>query len=293
MHSLSKPTTAAAQMAPAWVEKQIPTGLKPPASPSLNVRFYGQHDPSATVPVPLVVHFHAGAFVAGSLEEGGCVPRLLAASGAVVVSLDYPLAPANPFPQAIETGYAALVWAFKARHKLAGKGAPVFVAGEEAGGNLAAAVALMARDRHGPELAGQILLSPMLDPCMATESLRHADAGPVGCTWADGWHQYLARVDNAAHPYAAPGNALRLGNLPPTLLLTAQDDPLRDEALAYADRLRVFGRLVHAAVLPGPTGWPVSYLEPADAIHEKAAWSAGVQQQFSDFFSSSFTSSAH
>ena len=287
MPSLQKPHAAVASTAPAWVDKQIHIGLKPPASPLLNVRFYGRHDPSATAPVPLVVHFHAGAFVAGSLEEGGCVPRLLAASGAVVMSLDYPLAPANPFPQAIETGYAALAWAFKARQKLAGKDAPVFLAGEEAGGNLAAAVALMARDRHGPELAGQILLSPMLDPCMATQSLRVADAGPVGCTWADGWHQYLARVDNAAHPYAAPGNALRLASLPPTLLLTAQDDPLRDEALAYADRLRVFGRLVHAAVLPGPTGWPVTYLEPADAEREKAAWSAGVQQQFSDFFSTS------
>lgn len=285
MLSPSNPTAEAAPSASAWVDKQINIGLKPPASPLLSVRFYGRYDPTATTPVPLVVHFHAGAFVAGSLEEGGCVPRLLVASGAVVMSLDYPLAPANPFPQAIETGYAALAWAFKARQKLAGKDAPVFVAGEEAGGNLAAAVALMARDRHGPDLAGQILLSPMLNPCMATASLRSADAGPVGCTWTDGWNQYLARVDNAAHPYAAPGTALRLASLPPTLLLTAQDDPLRDEALAYADRLRVFGRLVHAAVLPGPTGWPVSYLEPADAAREKAAWSAGVQQQFNDFFS--------
>ena len=283
MHSLQNPTAAAAGS--AWVDKQINIGIKPPASPSLNVRFYGRVDPAATEPLPLVVHFHAGAFVAGSLDEGGCVPRLLAAAGAVVMSLDYPLAPANPFPQAIETGYAALAWAFKARRKLAGKDAPVFVAGEEAGGNLAAAVALMARDRHGPELAGQILLSPMLDPCMATASLRCADAGPVGCTWADGWNQYLARVDNAAHPYAAPGNALRLASLPPTLLLTAQDDPLRDEALAYADRLRVFGRLVHAAVLPGPTGWPVSYLESTEEAHKKTAWSAAVQKQFSDFFS--------
>ena len=285
MHSLPKPAAAAAPAGPAWVAKQIQIGKKSPASPPLNVRFYGWHDAAAAGAVPLVVHFHAGAFVAGSLEEGGCVPRLLAASGAVVMSLDYPLAPANPFPQAIEAGYAALAWAFKARQRLAGKDAPVFVAGEEAGGNLAAAVALMARDRHGPELAGQILLSPMLDPCMATASLRSADAGPVGCIWTDGWNQYLSRVDNAAHPYAAPGNALRLTSLPPTLLLTAQDDPLRDEALAYADRLRVFGRLVHAAVLPGPTGWPVSYLEPADAAREKATWSAGVQQQFNDFFS--------
>lgn len=284
MQSPQQPTATAGHSAAAWVEKQIPTGLVPPASPLLRVRFYGQHDPSATGPAPLVVHFHAGAFVAGSLEEGGCVPRLLAASGAVVMSLDYPLAPTNPFPQAIETGYAALAWAFKSRQRLAGKGAPVFLAGEEAGGNLAAAVALMARDRHGPELAGQILLSPMLDPCMATASLRDADAGPVGCVWTDGWNQYLARVDNAGHPYAAPGNAMRLNGLPPTLLLTAQDDPLRDEALAYADRLRVFGRLVHAAVLPGPTSWPSSYLEPADEAREQCAWSAGVQQQFQGFF---------
>ena len=93
MHSIKKSATAAALTGPAWVGKQINIGLKPPVSPLLNVRFYGGHDAAVTGPVPLVVHFHAGAFVAGSLEEGGCVPRLLAASGAVVMSLDYPLAP--------------------------------------------------------------------------------------------------------------------------------------------------------------------------------------------------------
>jgi acetyl esterase len=161
-------------------------------------------------------------------------------------------------------GYAALEWAFKARHKLAGAGAPVFVAGEEAGGNIAAAVALMARDLQEPALAGQILLSPMLDPCLATASLRDAEAGPVGCTWADGWHNYLPRLEDASHPYAAPGSAFRLAGLPPTLLITAQDDPLRDETLAYAARLRDAGLVAHDTVLPVPTGWPCSYLEPAD-----------------------------
>lgn len=285
MHSLQKTAADVALPGPAWVNKQISIGLKPPASPLLNVRFYGRYDPTATATatasVPLVVHFHAGAFVAGSLEVGGCIPRLLAASGAVVVSLDYPLAPANPFPQAIETGYAALAWAFKARQKLAGKDAPVFVAGEEAGGNLAAAVALMARDRHGPELAGQILLSPMLDPCMATASLRCAEAGQVGCTWADGWHTYLSQLENASHPYAAPGKVTRLTGVPPTLLLTAQDDPLRDEALAYGERLRQAGQVVHGCVLPGPTGWPASYLQPAG---HQADWADRVRQQFEGFF---------
>lgn len=262
------------------VDKQINISLSRP----LGVRFYGHRKAMAAVdPAPLVVHFHGGAFVAGSLDTGSCIPRLLAQAGAVIMSLDYPLAPAQPFPQAIEAGYAALVWAWKARQRLVGKGALVFVAGEEAGGNLAAAVALMARDQQQPALAGQILLSPMLDPCMGSASLRRAEVGPVGCPWADGWHHYLSRLNQASHPYAAPGNALRLSALPPTLLLTAQDDPLRDESLAYAERLRRAGRVVHAAVLPGPTGWPGSYLQPAS--HE-ASWAAAVQQQFCGFFQS-------
>jgi acetyl esterase len=277
MHSPQPPHSSPATAQPEWIDKQINISLTRP----LDVRFYGRRAIGNPEASPLVVHFHAGAFVAGSLDSGACVPRLLADAGAVVMSIDYPLAPAHPFPQAVETGYAALVWAFKARQKLAGKGAPVFVAGEEAGGNLAAAMALMARDQQEIELAGQMLLSPMLDPCMATASLRCADAGPVGCTWADGWHQYLARLEQGAHPYAAPGNALRLSGLPPTLLLTAQDDPLRDEALAYAERLKLSSLQTQLSVLPGPTGWPTSYLQ--NGSHE-SAWAPAVRQQFSDFF---------
>jgi acetyl esterase len=262
---------------PAWTDKQIQIALKK----SLDVRFYGRRPVGAVS--PLVVHFHGGAFAGGSLDGGSCVARLLADAGAVVMSLDYPLAPAHPFPAAVETGYAALLWAWKARHKLAGQGAPVYVAGEEAGGNLAAAVSLMARDRQEPALAGQILLSPMLDPCLATASLRDAEAGPVGCVWADGWHHYLPRLEDASHPYAAPGSALRLAGLPPTLLVTAQDDPLRDETLEYAERLRTAGLVAQHTVLPAVTGWPGSYLKPAS--HE-AAWAPAVQQRVTEFFAS-------
>jgi acetyl esterase/lipase len=91
-----------------------------------------------------------------------------------VVSLAYPLAPEHPFPQPIEVGYAVLQWLYKHRVKMAGKGAPLFLAGEEAGGNLAAAVAVISRDRGHPPLAGQILVSPMLDPCTGTASQREA-----------------------------------------------------------------------------------------------------------------------
>ena len=262
---------------PAWTDKQIQIALKK----SLDVRFYGRRPVGAVS--PLVVHFHGGAFAGGSLDGGSCVARLLADAGAVVLSLDYPLAPAHPFPAAVDIGYAALLWAWKGRHKLAGQGAPVYVAGEEAGGNIAAAVSLMARDRQEPALAGQILLSPMLDPCLATASLRDAEAGPVGCVWADGWHHYLPRLEDASHPYAAPGSALRLAGLPPTLLVTAQDDPLRDETLEYAKRLRAAGLVAQRTVLPVVTGWPCSYLKPAS--HE-AVWAPAVQQQFTEFFAS-------
>lgn len=248
----------------------------------LNVRVYGRHPDSMIEPAPLVLHFHAGAFVAGSLDQGACIAGLLADAGAVVISVDYPLAPSHPFPEAVETGYAALLWAWKARHKLAGRNAPLFIAGEEAGGNLAAAITLMARDQDTPRLAGQILLSPMLDACMATASLRDAHAGPVGCTWADGWHQYLPRQEDAGHPYAAPGAALRLQGLPPTLLITAGDDPLRDETLSFAGRLRAAGVTVREAVLPAVTGWPLSYRRTG---HDPAVWADAVRQQFSDFFS--------
>jgi acetyl esterase len=224
---------------------------------------------SPTPTAPQVLHLHGGAFVAGAPAGGSPVAALLAQAGASVRSFDYPLAPAHPFPQAVESAYALLAGMQPRRGS-----APLFVAGEEAGGNLAAALALMARDRGGPELAGQILLSPMLDACIATASLRDAHAGPVGCPWADGWRKYLSHPCDAMHPYAAPGSAMRLAGLPRTLLLTSQDDPLRDEAHAYAQRLRDAGVTVDELVLPFDAGFPVAYLEPkpeapwADALRE-------------------------
>jgi acetyl esterase/lipase len=232
------------------------------------------------VPAPLVLHLHGGAFTGGDLEGGRCVASLLASAGAVVISLDYPLAPEHPFPQAAEAIHAALGWAHGQRRRLAGAGAALFVAGEEAGGNLAAAAALMARDRQGPALAGQILLSPMLDVCVSTASLRGAQAGPVGCRWADGWRAYLPLACDAMHPYATPGASMRLDGLPPTLLITAQDDPLRDETKAFAKRLRAAGVPVDEAVLALSTGWPRSYLDPAPP---RSPWPDAVRERLRGF----------
>ncbi len=248
------------------------------------VRIYGAANPVA----PLVLHLHAGAFVSGSLETGRTVATLLAEAGAVVVALDYPLAPHHRFPEALDGAFAALRAVHERRATWAGKKSRIYVAGEEAGGNLAASLALMARDQQTPPLAGQILLSPMLDPCLATRSMRQAEAGPRGCRWADGWHQYLGSAEKAAHPYAAPLEASRLGGLAPALVITAEDDGLRDESLCYARRLRAAGVSVREHVIAAPTGWPCALTEPAGAQH----WARALRDHFNVFFAQTGAQSA-
>jgi acetyl esterase/lipase len=272
-----RPAPASAKHPPSteWVEQTLDAGLPT----ELAVRIYGQGRRAAGS-AALVLHFHGGAFVSGSPESGSTVARLLAAAGATVVSVAYPLAPAHPFPAAPEAGYAALLWSHRGRSRLAGPRARLFVAGEEAGGNLAAALALMARDRQTPPIAGQILLSPMLDPCLGTASLRHSADGGAGCPWADGWCQYLRQPQAAEHPYAAPGRARRLAGLPPALLLSAQDDPLRDETRAYGRRLAEAGVAVETAVLPAPSGWPTALLTSAES---RPAWADGLLSRFEAF----------
>jgi acetyl esterase len=271
--------------APAQTASPIPgwtdTTVQPAGSAPLRARIYGRRPASGNL--PLVLHFHAGAFTSGSLEGGAPIAALLAEAGAIVVSVDYPLAPAHPFPQAIEAGYAALTWAHKQRAKLTGPDAPLVIAGEEAGGNIAAAVSLMARDRQRPQLAGQILFSPMLDACVATASSRKAKVGHAECKWALGWHDYLCDVADPSHPYAVPGRAMRLAGLPSTLLITAEDDPIRDEALAFARRLGAASVPTQELIVPGATGWPASY---GAAPPPSAQWPAAALERCRQFLSS-------
>ena len=164
-----RPTSAAAenvptQAGPLVAEQDISIEL--PKRTPVQARIYGEKAAGG----PLVLHFHGGTFVCGDLDDGRMVARLLAASGAVVLSVAYPLAPQNPFPGAIELGFDVLEWLFKNRTRLAGKNARIYLAGEEAGGNLAAAMALIARDRGHPPPAGQLLVSPTV--AMALPSAR-------------------------------------------------------------------------------------------------------------------------
>ncbi|WP_285411722.1 alpha/beta hydrolase [Variovorax sp. efr-133-TYG-130] len=275
----SSSAEAAARAAAQGVEADLSIEL--PGREPVGARVYGQRAKGDVV--PLVLHFHGGTFVCGGLDNGRNVARLLAGAGAVVVSLAYPLAPQSPFPEPIEVGYAALEWLYKQRTKLGGKGAQVYLAGEEAGGNLAAAVALIARDRAHPPVAGQILLSPMLDPCAGTASLRKATNDAAECRWASGWEKYLSCPSNATHPYAVPSGSLRLSALAPALVLVGQDDAMRDEAMTFAGRLRAAGIEVTSSVLPSATDWPKALYDTENTAC--VACEATVQQHFRDFFS--------
>jgi len=226
----------------------------------------------------IVLHLHGGAFTGGGLDSGECLAGLLAGAGAMVVSIAYPLAPGHPFPEAVEAGHAALAWVHEQRSRIAGPRARVFLAGEEAGGNLAAAIALMARDRAAPPLAGLLLVTPMLDPCTASASQRAAQGEQVQCRFAEGWSQYLRSPRDAEHPYAVPAFAQRLAGLPPTLVLAGEDDPMRDEAMTFARRLQQAGVTVQTGLIPA-TGWP----ESLERSTEPCPCAAAAQAQFARF----------
>jgi acetyl esterase/lipase len=245
-------------------------------------------DSEAPRSAPLVLHLHGGAFVAGCLDCGSTTATLLAEAGAIVVSAGYPLAPECQFPKPLMASYCALQGLHAARAKWASKKSAIYVAGEEAGGKVAASLAMVARDQGMPPLAGQILLSPMLDPCMATLSLREAEAGAAECKWAYGWRQYLGSADKACHPYAAPLGSSRLAGLAPVLLITAEDDPLRDETKNYARRLKAAGVKVDCHELGAPTGWPAAL---AESNGNGAPWTAELRDHFVGFFRTT-TSSA-
>ena len=255
----------------------VASPLALPGHAPLPLRLYGRR--GAGGGQALVLHLHGGAFTGGDLDSGECLAQLLAEAGAVVVSIAYPLAPAHPFPDAVEAGHAALAWLHKERNRLAGARARVFVAGEEAGANIAAAVAMMARDRDAPPLAGLVLVAPMLDPCTATPSQRKAQGEAVQCRFAAGWGQYLRNPRDAEHPYAVPAHATRLAGLPPTLVLAGEDDPMRDEATAFGRRLTQAGVSVRTGLIPA-TGWPQTLERPA----EPCPCAVAVRSAFEEFF---------
>lgn len=223
-----------------------------------------------------VLYLHGGGFTRGSIDDADAPARHLAATlPAVVVTVGYSLAPAAPFPAAPEDVYAALccmadhaaAWGIDRRR--------IAVAGHDAGGNLSAALTMIARDRGGPNLRAQVLIAPMLDPTMARvrpDHLAYADANGKNAAevCADCYRQYLPRPTERVHPYAAPVESRRLQGLPPALLLTAPQDLLRTEAERYATCL------IEAGVV-------TQVVRVNEACHDSIAMSAVAQDEMTCF----------
>ncbi len=205
------------------------------------VRIY---TPVGTAPFPVLVYFHGGGWVIGNLDTHDGICRSLANRvGCLVVSVDYRLAPEHPFPAAPEDCYAATRWLAEHAGSLGVDKGRIAVGGDSAGGNLAAVVALMARDRGGPKLAFQLLVYPATDTDFETRSYRENSEGyfltRADMVWF--WNHYAPRDEDRRNPYAAPLRAASLRGLPPALVITAEFDPLRDDGAAYAARLREDG----------------------------------------------------
>jgi acetyl esterase len=190
---------------------------------------------------PLVVYFHGGGFVFGGLDTGNWMCSSVAASvGAVVVSVDYRLAPSHIFPAAVEDCYAALAWAAANAAELGATGR-IGVMGESAGGNLAAVTCLLARERGGPAISHQALIYPATD--MAAAASPSADPSAPFLSAADRSaykRLYLGPDGDPANPWASPQLADHAG-LPPALIQVGEHDPLREDGVRYAAALRAAG----------------------------------------------------
>jgi acetyl esterase len=224
---------------------------------ALPVRLYTPSPgPSPGKALPLVVYFHGGGWVIGDVELVDRPCRALAnASGCVVASVNYRISPETKFPGPAEDCYAVTSWLSEHAKSVGADSHSLVVAGDSAGGNLAAAVALMARDRGGPAIAYQLLIYPVTTTAAGNSFASYSDNAEgylltrAGMVWF--WDHYLASPEDGKNPYASPLHAADLSGLPPAMVITAEFDPLRDEGLAYAKRLREAGVSVKASHYDG------------------------------------------
>lgn len=200
--------------------------------------------PLARARLPIVVYFHSGGWVTGGLAVSDRFCRKLAAvTGCILVSVEYRLAPEHKFPTAVGDAHAATTWVLAHAANIGGDAKRIGVAGEGAGGNLAAVVALLLRGRRCPKLSHQLLMYPNTDMTSSRPSMRENAEG-YGLTCRDLiWFasQYLSAERERRNPLASPLCAHDHSGLPRTLIITAEHDPLRDEGEAYGEKLRASG----------------------------------------------------
>ena len=202
----------------------------------------------------LVLYMHGGGFsLCGLDSHDGICARLAAISGASVLSVAYRLAPEAPFPAAADDTYAAYLWLRTHAAALGGGNAHIVVAGDSAGGNLAAVLCQMARDRGVPIPAFQVLFYPATTGSEPVPSRRTYANGYMLTVGMMNWFKalYLQDPEHERSPYYAPAHAADFTGLPPALIVTAEFDPLRDEGSFYAERLRSAGVPVDYECTPG------------------------------------------
>jgi len=248
---------------------------------SLPLRIY---TPLGEGPFPLMVFFHGSGFVLCSLDTHDAMCRnLCAGAGCVVVSVDYRLAPEHKFPAAPDDCLAATVWAAQNASALRGDAGRIMVAGDSAGGNLAAVTALRARDEGGPPLIGQMLIYPVTDYYQPSSPSMIENAEGFGLTretmiWF--WNHYVRSPGDGVHPHAAPLRAPTLAGLPQALVVTAEYDPLRDEGEFYAEALHKDGVLVEMKRWDGMNHGFFFHVgivdKSAEAMDETCSWARRV-----------------
>ena len=199
-------------------------------------------------PKALLVYFHGGGWVVGGIEEFDALCREIAVGADVAVALvEYRKAPEHPFPIPVNDAYAALLWWHESCTKDLGNPLPLLVGGDSAGGNLAIAATLKARELCGPDLVGQLLIYPVTDCRFARDS--YLDPDNQLLTTREGmlryWSLYAPDESQRLHPLASPMRESDLDGLPEAIVLTAEHDVLRDEGEEYAQRLQDAGVVVH------------------------------------------------
>ncbi|MXX17987.1 MAG: alpha/beta hydrolase [Dehalococcoidia bacterium] len=207
-------------------------------------------------PAGVIVYYHGGGWVVGSIDESDTVARKLAErTSCTVVLVDYRLAPEHRYPVAVDDSWAALEWVGEHLAEIAAPGVPLFVAGDSAGGNLAAVMALRSRDRGGPTIASQILIYPVTDADFERPSYTDPENQLLltreAMVWF--WDHYAPDAERRSEADASPLQAADLAGLPPAVVLTAEYDVLRDEGEAYAERLREAGVPVNFQRYEGQT----------------------------------------
>ncbi len=236
------------------------------------------YTPQGTGPFGALVYFHGGGWVIGSLDSHDETCRkLCAGAGVAVISVDYRLAPETRFPGPLHDCFDATVWVHDHAAELNVDASRIAVGGDSAGGNLAAACALLARDRNGPALAFQLLIYPVTDASFATPSYHDNAEGYLlsrnAMMWF--WDHYVPQASDRSNAYAAPLAAEDLTGLPPALVQTAEYDPLRDEGEAYATALQQAGCSVaqtrYAGLIHGYFGMQEAVAAARPAMAEATA----------------------